>query len=218
VGDFPPEEPGEGEVRLKVEAIGFNRAEVMHRQGPYLERPTLPSRIGYEASGTVYALGRGVDELAIGDLVSTIPSFSTQKDGGYGESAIVPPSLLPVFQEHSRSVEGDLDAVPDRVWRSYALRPAAKRRLRCDPCSEQQRWPRRHSDHQGRWCGGQCDDAVEKRPSLIDAGEDHVAVTNDEDLAGRVKAITFGKGARINLSPGRLSRLLPKPGKIVMTV
>ena len=217
MGDFPPEEPGEG---LKVEAIGLNRAEVMYRQGqgPYLERPTLPSRIGYEASGTVYALGRGVDELAIGDRVSTIPSFSTQKDGVYGESAIVPAVAVARFPGTPSSVEGDLDAVPDLLWRSYTLRPAAKRRLRCDPCGEEQRWPRRHSDHQGRWCRGHCDDAVEKRPSLIDAGADHAVVTNDEDLAGRVKAITFGKGARIILSPGRLSRLLPKPGKIVMTV
>ena len=31
--DAPLQEPGEGEVRLKVEAVGLNRAEVMYRQG-----------------------------------------------------------------------------------------------------------------------------------------------------------------------------------------
>ena len=45
--------PGEGEVRLKVEAIGLNRAEVMFRHGQYLDTPVLPSRLGYEASGLV---------------------------------------------------------------------------------------------------------------------------------------------------------------------
>ena len=65
----------QGEVRLKVEAIGLNRAEVMYRQGQYLEAPTLPSRIGYEAAGTIDALGPGVDGFKIGDRVSTIPPF-----------------------------------------------------------------------------------------------------------------------------------------------
>lgn len=34
--DLPLSEPGEGEVRLKVEAIGLNRAEVAFREGKYL--------------------------------------------------------------------------------------------------------------------------------------------------------------------------------------
>ncbi len=33
--DLPLSEPGKGEVRLKVEAIGLNRAEVMFRKGQY---------------------------------------------------------------------------------------------------------------------------------------------------------------------------------------
>ncbi len=41
--DLPLAEPGEGEVRLKVEAIGLNRADVMFRQGQYLQNPKLPS-------------------------------------------------------------------------------------------------------------------------------------------------------------------------------
>ena len=49
IEDLPLEEPSEGEVRLKVEAIGLNRAEVMFREGQYLEDPKLPSRLGYEA-------------------------------------------------------------------------------------------------------------------------------------------------------------------------
>jgi NADPH:quinone reductase-like Zn-dependent oxidoreductase len=35
--DVPLSEPGKGEVRLKVEAVGLNRAEIMFRQGQYLE-------------------------------------------------------------------------------------------------------------------------------------------------------------------------------------
>lgn len=48
--NLPAVEPGEREVRLKVEAIGLNRAEVAFREGKYLEVPTqLPSTLGYEA-------------------------------------------------------------------------------------------------------------------------------------------------------------------------
>lgn len=56
VEDLPLAEPGKGEVRLKVEAIGLNRAEVMFRNGQYLEVPQFPSRLGYEAAGIIDAV------------------------------------------------------------------------------------------------------------------------------------------------------------------
>ncbi len=74
--DLPLAEPGKGEVRLKVEAIGLNRAEIMFRKGQYLETPQLPSRLGYEAAGIIDAVGPDVPDFRIGDRVSTIPSFS----------------------------------------------------------------------------------------------------------------------------------------------
>jgi len=98
IDDLPLEEPGEGEVRLKVEAIGLNRAEVMFREGQYLEDPDLPSRLGYEAAGIVDAVGAGVGNINIGDRVSTIPAFSMRTHGVYGESAStpdLPPRVVP---------------------------------------------------------------------------------------------------------------------------
>ena len=43
VEDLPVPEPGPGEVRLRVKAIGLNRAEIMFRNDRYLVRPKLPS-------------------------------------------------------------------------------------------------------------------------------------------------------------------------------
>jgi NADPH:quinone reductase-like Zn-dependent oxidoreductase len=63
IDDLPPTEPGQGEVRLKVQALGLNRAECMFRSGMYLETPALPSRLGYEAAGTVQALLGGVPRV-----------------------------------------------------------------------------------------------------------------------------------------------------------
>ncbi len=42
--DLPLTEPGEGEVRIDVEAIGLNRADVLFRQGQYLQEPEPPPR------------------------------------------------------------------------------------------------------------------------------------------------------------------------------
>jgi len=53
-------EPGAGEVRVRIEAIGLNRAEAAFRSGRYIERAILPARLGYEAAGVVEALGEGV--------------------------------------------------------------------------------------------------------------------------------------------------------------
>src|ERR1035441_11019233 len=50
-------QPGKGEVRLRVQAVGLNRAEAMFVRGHYLEQPKLPAGIGYEAAGGVEAVG-----------------------------------------------------------------------------------------------------------------------------------------------------------------
>ena len=92
IEEQPLQEPKAGEVRLKVQAIGLNRAEVMFRRGMYLEQPRLPARLGYEASGMVDAIGPGVSGFRVGERDSTIPAFSVNDYGVYGETAIVPAS------------------------------------------------------------------------------------------------------------------------------
>jgi NADPH:quinone reductase-like Zn-dependent oxidoreductase len=86
--------PGPGEVRIRVQAIGLNRAEAAFRAGQYFETPQLPARIGYEAAGVVDALGPDVNHLAIDSAVNTLPGFSMNRYGVYGEYAIVPVSAL----------------------------------------------------------------------------------------------------------------------------
>ena len=82
--------PGEGELRVRVEAIGLNRAEAMFRSGAYLEAPVFPATNGYEASAIVAALGPGVTGFNVGDDVSVIPAFPLTKYGVYADEAIVP--------------------------------------------------------------------------------------------------------------------------------
>src|SRR5271170_2006245 len=89
---IPP--PGRNEVRILVKALGLNRAESMFRSGHYLEEAHLPARLGYEAAGTIESVGEGVTHLKVGDVVSTIPNFSMNEYGMYGELVVAPASAV----------------------------------------------------------------------------------------------------------------------------
>jgi NADPH:quinone reductase-like Zn-dependent oxidoreductase len=65
--------PADNEVLIRVKAIGLNRAESMWRQGVYVEPVNLPARLGYESAG-----------------IGTIPSFSLNDYGMYGEEVLAP--------------------------------------------------------------------------------------------------------------------------------
>jgi NADPH:quinone reductase-like Zn-dependent oxidoreductase len=87
-------EPRPDEVRVRIEAIGLNRAEASFRSGRYVERAQLPARIGYEAAGVVEAMGSEVTGFAIGEPICVMPSFSMNCYGVYAERAILPASSL----------------------------------------------------------------------------------------------------------------------------
>jgi NADPH:quinone reductase-like Zn-dependent oxidoreductase len=87
-------EPAAGGVRVRIEAIGLNRAEAGFRSDRYIERAILPARIGYEAAGVVEALGEEVKGFSVGEPICVLPSFSMNKYGVYAERAIVPASAL----------------------------------------------------------------------------------------------------------------------------
>ncbi|MEV5972938.1 NADP-dependent oxidoreductase [Streptomyces sp. NPDC051921] len=78
-------QPGPGEVRVKVAAVGVNPVDWKRRYG-WVEAfypTTFPAVPGLEFAGTVDALGEGVTELNVGDEV-----FGWTKTGAYAEYAI----------------------------------------------------------------------------------------------------------------------------------
>ncbi len=92
--EVPDEEPGEGEVRLRVHVIGLNRTEVTLRSGKSPRKPELPSRIGFEAAGEVVALGSGVEGFAVGDRVALIPTYGASQYGLYADTSVAPARSL----------------------------------------------------------------------------------------------------------------------------
>lgn len=60
---------GPGEVLVKVGAAGVNFADVMQTRGTYDGGPKPPYLAGFEAAGTIVALGDNVTNVALGDHV-----------------------------------------------------------------------------------------------------------------------------------------------------
>src|SRR5579859_4479529 len=87
-------EPGAGEVRLRIHAIGLNRTEVTLRSGASPVKPALPSSIGFEAAGVVEALGRDVSGFAVGDRVALVPAYGASQYALYGEVSLAPARSL----------------------------------------------------------------------------------------------------------------------------
>ena len=87
-------EPGAGEVRLRIHAIGLNRTELTLRSGRLPVKPTLPSLIGFEAAGVIDALGPNVSGFSVGDRVALVPAYSSSQYGLYGEVSLAPARSL----------------------------------------------------------------------------------------------------------------------------
>jgi NADPH:quinone reductase len=85
--DVPLPEPGAGQVRVKIEAIGVNYADIYQRSGLYPSQ--LPTTLGQEAAGVVDAVGPDVTDVRVGERVAY-----TSQPGVYAEYAVVAASFL----------------------------------------------------------------------------------------------------------------------------
>lgn len=196
--------PGPGELRLRVHALGLNRAEAMFRAGLYLEQPALPARLGYEAAGTVEAIGEGVTGFSIGDKVSTIPGFSMNHYGLYGTQAIIPAATT---VKHPANLSWEEAAA---VWMQYmtaygalidvvGLVPGDAVIINASSSSVGL------AAIQIANAAGAVSIAVTrtsaKREALLGHGAQHVIASEEQDLVAEVMRITGGKGARIVFDP-----------------
>jgi len=197
-------EPSKGEVRLRVKAIGLNRAEIMFREGRYLETPAFPAKLGYEAAGVVDAVGPDVDKSWLGKKVSTMPAFVMTKYGVYGEVVIVPVSAIAVYPDKLTPEQGT------SIWMQYltaygglveygkvtkgdfVVLTAASSSVGIAAIEI--------ANVEGATSIATTRTAKKKK-ALMDAGAKHVIVTEEEDFLTRVKEITGGKGPRVIFDP-----------------
>lgn len=86
--------PGAGEIRIKVAFAGINFADLLMRLGLYQPRPEYPFTPGYEMSGTVDAIGDGVEGFSIGQRV-----VAGVRNGGQSSHVLVSANKALVLPE-----------------------------------------------------------------------------------------------------------------------
>ena len=80
-------EPGPGQARIQVTAAGIGLPDVLMCRGTYPLTPPLPFIPGQEATGTVTAVGEGVD-LPIGARIMGVTAF-TEGHGSFADECLV---------------------------------------------------------------------------------------------------------------------------------
>ena len=191
-------EPGPGEVRIAVHAFGLNRVETMSRSGHFLP-VTFPARLGYEAAGVIEAIGPGVASWRVGDRVATLFGLDMERYGTHADTLLYPADMLvPVAAEQSL-----VEAAAS--WMQYgtafalveigAIGPGDAVVINAASSSVGLAAIQIASDR------GAVPVAVtrgrDKAPALLAAGAAHVIVSDEEDIATRIRALTDGKGAKL---------------------
>lgn len=118
----PVPAPGRGELLIKVAAAGVNRPDVIQRLGKYPPPPGAPTIPGLEVSGSVVALGEGVEAALLGQPVCALVA-----GGGYAEYCVAPAGqCLPVPPQLSMIEAAAMPETLFTVWtnlfeRAYAV-------------------------------------------------------------------------------------------------
>ena len=102
-------QPGPGEVRIRLEAIGVNFIDIYQRLGQY--KMTLPFTPGMEGSGVVDSLGADVTDLQVGQRVAWC-----MHSGAYAELATVPVSKVAPLPDTISSETGAALMVQGILW------------------------------------------------------------------------------------------------------
>ncbi len=199
---IPP--PAQGEIQIRVKALGLNRAEALLRAGTYIETPALPSGLGLEAAGIVETVGEGVQGFAPGDAVSIVPPVSMVRWPAYGEVVTFPAELV---VKHPPSLSWDAAAA---VWMQYLTAYGAL--IDIGKLSRGDFVVVTAASSSVGLAAIQIANKVgaipiavtrtsAKRQALLELGAAHVVASAEEDLAARLKAIAGPKGVRVVLDP-----------------
>ena len=196
--------PGANEVRIRVKAIGVNRAESMWRLDDYIEPVKFPAGLGYEAAGVVDAIGSAVSGIAVGDDVNVIPSFSMNDYGTYGEVIVVPDyAVVP----HPKSLS---HAEAASIWMMFVTAYGALIEDAKVGSGDFVVIPAASSSvglaaiQIANYAGATTialTRTADKRQTLLDAGATHVIATDESDFVEEILRISGGQGARVVFDP-----------------
>ncbi len=197
-------EPKAGEVRIRVHALGLNRAESMYRSGRYVIEPQFPATMGYEASGYIDAVGTDVEGLAVGDAVSVIPAFMFDAYGLYGDLVVAPARAV------VKNPEGVSWETAAATWMPYTTAWGALIDIAnlgegdfvvLGAASSSVGLAAMEIAHSVGATPIALTRKDEKVQELLKAGAKHVLQVGVHDLEKEIMALTNGKGARVVFDP-----------------
>lgn len=200
----PLEEPGAGEVRLRVEAFALNWGDMDLMKDNYsFSFSHFPARVGIEAAGIVDAVGPGVEGLSVGERVSTLPYFYDNR-GASTESMVIDARYVAKAPPNLSAAECA------SIWMQYltAYFPLAEV-SRVGPGSHvlvtaATSTAGAASLEIGRLRGATMigtTRSAENADYLRSKGADHVIVTGTGNLAENIREITGGKGVDMVFDP-----------------
>ena len=114
IEERPDPVPSKGQVLVLVKAAGLNFADILARQGLYPDGPPKPCVMGYEVSGTIEAVGDGVDQNLIGNPVIAMTRF-----GGQAELVVAP--VTQIFAKPNTVTFEQGAAIPVNYLTAWAL-------------------------------------------------------------------------------------------------
>jgi NADPH2:quinone reductase len=187
--------PGEGEVRVRHEAIGLNYIDIYHRSGLY-PLPRWPAVLGMEGAGIVTAVGPGVADVGVGDRVA----YAGVPPGAYAEERLMPAHrlvLLPAAISTEQAAAMMLKGMTARylLYGCHAVKPgdtilihAAAGGVGSIVCQ----W----AHHKGATVIGTVG-SEGKAAYAAERGCDYPILYGKEDFVARVKVITSGAGVNV---------------------
>ncbi len=108
--DIPVPEPGTGEVRVKVEAVGLNYSDILIRESRYMSDMPLPFVLGREFCGTIDKVGSDAENWKIGQRV-----FGRNTEGGALAEYVMTRPILDVLPDGLTFIQGAAIRVQGRT-------------------------------------------------------------------------------------------------------
>ncbi|MCS6977481.1 MAG: zinc-dependent alcohol dehydrogenase family protein [Gemmatales bacterium] len=219
---MPEPTPGPGQVLVRMRYSPINPSDLLTVQGAYGRLPSLPATPGYEGMGIVEKSGGGLlGWRVLGRRVAVINAVG----GNWAEKVVIP----------ARQAVPVPDDVPDEQAAAFFVNPAtvlvlAEKVLRVPPGEWLLQTAAgsalgRMMIRLGKRLGFRTLNVVRRTQTaeeLRSLGADAVVDTSREDLAGRVRELTGGKGVRFAIdavggqTASDLVRCLAPGGRLIV--
>ncbi|KRW58109.1 zinc-dependent alcohol dehydrogenase family protein [Pseudomonas sp. TTU2014-080ASC] len=188
------------EVLISVDAIGMSWFDVLCRQNLAPCSVTLPSGLGYELAGVVKAVGASVTEFKPGDKVASFPAHGVNAYSCYADETVLPAKSLVRYPETLTPEQAAAHYFPSLVgWFGLVELADLKAGETVLVTAASRGWGP-YILQLVKALGGNVIAATvvgADKQWLLNLGADHVIVTDEEDLVGRVNKLTNGRGADV---------------------